>query len=280
MFFEHIDLFPDAENTYLKAYVCQKMPKNYKNERKAILIIPGGGYSEVCDDREGDTIARAFLAKGFNAFVLRYSVKPNATDFRPLIQAATAVKYIRENAEHFSIDPDHVYVIGFSAGGHLAGSTGVFWNHPRVKEALGDAPEGINRPTGMILCYPVISAGEKAHRGSFHNLCGSTEATQEEMDVYSLENFVDSTTPPAFIWHTFTDNCVPVENALLISSALRENDVPFELHIYPEGRHGMSLATPETSGGNDGPMYEHIRTWFDLAVQWIDTVKPSKHFEL
>ena len=278
MKFEHIDLFPDAENTYLKAYVCDDMP-NFKNRRKAVLVIPGGGYGMVCTDREGDAVARAFLAAGFNAFVLRYSVKPYATDFRPLIQAAVSIKYIRENAERFSIDPDFVYVIGFSAGGHLAGSAGVMWNHPKVREALGDAPEGIGRPTGMMLCYPVISSGEKAHRGSFLNLCGKESATQEEMDVYSLENLVDGTTPPAFIWHTFADNCVPVENSILMAGALRENDIPFELHIYPEGWHGMSLATPEVLGGKDGKMFEHIRTWFPLAVQWSDTVKPSQHFD-
>lgn len=277
MFFEHIDLFPDDENTYLKAYVCQEMP-NFNNRRKAVLVIPGGGYSGVCDNREGDAVARAFLAAGFNAFVLRYSVKPHATDFRPLIQAATAIKHIRENAEHFSTDPDHVYVIGFSAGGHLAGSSGVFWNHPVLDTVVGDAPKEIVRPTGMMLCYPVITSGEFAHRGSFLNLCGKDNATSEEMAKYSLEKFVNNTTPPAFIWHTFADNCVPVENSLLIAGALRENNIPFELHIYPEGWHGMALATPETSADKDGKMFEHIRTWFPLAVQWIDTVKTENHF--
>ena len=278
MIFENIDLFPDAENTYLKAYICQKMPGDFNNNRKAVLILPGGGYRNVCDEREGDAIARAFLCAGFNAFVLKYSVKPYATDFRPLIQAATAIKYIRENAEHFSIDPDHVYVIGFSAGGHLAGSAGVLWNHPRVREALGNANEEINRPTGMLLCYPVISSGGKTHLGSFINLCGNENATSEEMAVYSLENFVDSTTPPAFIWHTFTDTTVPVENSLIMATALRENNIPFELHIYPEGRHGMSLATPEVSGGQDGKLHEHIRTWFQLALQWIESIEPDRHF--
>ncbi len=275
MRFEHIDLFPDAENTYLKAYICQDMP-DFNNRRKAILIFPGGGYCNVCDDREGDAVARAFLAAGFNVFVLKYSVKPYATDFRPQIQALGAIKYIRENAEHFSIDPDYIFTIGFSAGGHLAGSTGVFWKHPKVAEALGDISDGICRPTGMILSYPVISSGEFAHRGSFLNLCGKDDATEEEMAVYSLENLVDSETPPAFIWHTFADTCVPVENSLLMASALRKNGVPFELHIYPEGWHGMSLATPEVLMGKTGKMYEHNSTWFDLALRWIETVKVQK----
>jgi acetyl esterase/lipase len=278
MRFEDINLFPNDENTYLKAYICDSMP-NFNNRRKAVLVIPGGGYSGVCTDREGDAVARAFLAEGFNAFVLRYSVKPYATDFRPLIQAATSIKYIRENAEHFSTDPDRIFVVGFSAGGHLAGSAGVFWNHPILSETLGDVSNGICRPTGMILCYPVITSGSFAHRGSFLNLCGKDNATDEEMAIYSLENFVNSETPPAFIWHTFADTCVPVENSLLMASALRENGVPFELHIYPEGDHGLSLATPETLGGGDGRVARHLRTWFDLSVKWTDTVKCDRHFD-
>ena len=278
MRFEQIDLFPDAEKTYLKAYICQDMP-NFNNRRKAILILPGGGYGGVCDEREGDAIARAFLAAGFNAFVLKYSVKPYAAEFRPQIQALGTIKYIREHAEHFSIDPDYIFTIGFSAGGHLAGSTGVFWKHPKVAEALGDISDGICRPTGMILSYPVISSGEFAHRDSFLNLCGKDDATEDEMAAFSLENFVNSETPPAFIWHTFADTLVPVENSLLMAGALRENGVPFELHIYPEGEHGVSLATPEVSGGETTKMHEHNRTWFDLALQWIDTVTPKKHFK-
>lgn len=278
MRFEHIDLFPDAVDTYFKAYICDDMP-DFNNRRKAILILPGGGYSKVCDDREGDAIARAFLAAGFNAFVLRYSVKPYAVNFRPQIQALSAIKYMRENAEHFSIDPDYIFTIGFSAGGHLAGSTGVFWKHPKIAEAIGDISDGICRPTGMILSYPVISSGQFTHGGSFNNLCGKDDATAEEKAVFSLENFVDSETPPAFIWHTFADTCVPVENSLLMAGALRENGVPFELHIYPEGAHGLGLSTPETAFGKDSKMHEHNRSWFPLALQWIETVTPAKHFE-
>ncbi len=270
MIFEDIKLFSE-ENTYFKAYVCDPMPEFGK--RRAVLVIPGGGYSMVCDSREGDAVARAFLAKGFNTYVLKYSVKPYATEMRPMIQAAKAIKYIRENAERHGTDPEKIFTCGFSAGGHLACSAGVFWNHPRVREALGDAPEGINRPDGMILCYPVITAGDKAHKGSIYNLCGSENATQEEMDAFSLEKQVDATTPPAFLWHTFADDCVPVENSLYFAFALRENNIPFEMHIYPEGWHGMALATPETSQSRDGELFRHIRTWFDLACDWTETVK-------
>ncbi|MBQ8005332.1 MAG: alpha/beta hydrolase, partial [Clostridia bacterium] len=273
MFFEQIDLFPDAENTYLKALICDKMPMAFNNNRKAVLVLPGGGYHMFCEGREGDAVARAFLAAGFNAFILRYSVAPYASDFRPLRQVAYAIKYIRENAERFSIDPDKVFVIGFSAGGHLAASSGVLWNSDVLSDIVGDSPADIVRPNGMMLSYPVITSGEFAHRGSFLNLCGKEDATEEEMAVYSLEKFVDASTPPTFIWHTFTDNCVPLENSLLFADALRKNSVPFELHVYPEGWHGMSLATPEVLGGEEGKYFEHLGTWFSLAVQWTDTVK-------
>ena len=132
---------------------------------------------------------------------------------------------------------------------------------------LGDAPEGINRPTGMILCYPVITAGEFAHKGSFHKLCGSKEATQVEMDRFSLEKHVDSTTAPAFIWHTWNDNCVPVQNSLLMMDAMTRAGVPVEMHIYPDGRHGLGLCEDSQSRGA-----AHAKSWIDLAIKWAKFV--------
>ncbi len=273
MIFENINLFPEDENTYLKAYICQDMNNRDDNRRKAVLVIPGGGYSSVCDEREGDAVARAFLSNDFNVFVLKYSVKPNAVNFKPLLQAAKAIKYIRENAEKYGVRADKIFTCGFSAGGHLAASAGVLWNCSAVREALGVAPEGIGRPDGMILCYPVITAGEKAHRGSIDNLCGKPSAGLDEAEIFSLEKQIDDTTPPAFLWHCFTDGCVPVENSMYFAAALRKHNIPFEMHIYPEGWHGMSLATPEVSANKSGKLYDHVGTWFKLAVEWTDTVK-------
>ena len=230
--------------------------------RRAVIVCPGGGYGAL-SDREAEPIAAQFLAAGFATFILRYSVGEGAKDFAPLKQVALAVKYVRENAEKYNVDPAYVFTCGFSAGGHLAASAGVLWDHPEAKAVLGDAPEGINRPTGMILCYPVISAGEWAHKGSIYKLCGSKEATQAEMDRFSLEFHVNETTPPAFIWHTFNDTCVPVQNSLLMANALTAHKVPFELHVFPDGPHGLALCNEQTRMLNP-----HCECWVELAIKW------------
>ncbi|MBQ8341122.1 MAG: alpha/beta hydrolase [Clostridia bacterium] len=231
--------------------------------RPCVIVCPGGGYG-MLSDREAEPIAAQFLSAHFATFILRYSVGTDAKDFTPAKQVALAIKHVREHASDYNLNPDRIFTCGFSAGGHLAGSAGVFWNAPEVRAALGDAPEGINRPNGMILCYPVITAGDHAHKGSFHKLCGSKEATQAEMDRFSLELHVDETTPPAFIWHTFNDGVVPIKNALLMADALADVKVPFELHIYPDGPHGLALCNEQTRVLNP-----HCEGWVKLAVQWV-----------
>ena len=231
-------------------------------KRRAIIVCPGGGYG-FCSDREAEPIATSFLAAGFATFVLRYSVKENAANYQPIKEVALAVKYVREHAENYNVDPAYVFTCGFSAGGHLAASAGVLWNDPVVREALGDAPSGINRPTGMILAYPVITAGEWAHKGTIANLCGTKEYTKEQGDRFSLELHVDETTCPAFIWHTFADKCVPVQNSLLMAEAMTKAKVPFELHIFPKGQHGLSLCNELV-----GTPLPHNACWIELAVRW------------
>lgn len=258
---EVIKLSPFEEAT-LTPICVSNTPELRQTPRRAIIVCPGGAYSGLAP-HEADPVAHRFLAAGFATFVLRYGVGKGATDFAPLFQVALAIKHIREHAADYNVDPDYIFTLGFSAGGHLAGSAGVLWNIPEVKAVLGDAPEGINRPTGMILCYPVITAGEFANRGSFHNLCGSKEATQAEMDRYSLELHVDGTTPPAFLWHTWNDNGVPVQNSMLMAEALTRAGVPVEMHIFPDGRHGLGLCEDSKSAGA-----AHSKSWVDLAIAW------------
>lgn len=230
--------------------------------RRAVIVCPGGGYN-MLSDREAEPIATQFLAAGFATFILRYSVKEDAANYTPAKQVALAVKYVREHAERYNVDPDYVFTCGFSAGGHLAASAGVLWDVPEVKAVLGDAPEGINRPTGMILAYPVITAGQWAHKGSIYKLCGTKTPTVEEESRFSLELHVNETTPPAFIWHTFSDNCVPVQNALLMADAMTKAGVPFELHIFPNGPHGLALCNEQTRVLNP-----HCECWMELAIKW------------
>ncbi len=227
--------------------------------RPAIVICPGGGYGYVSVSREGEPIARKFASAGFQTFVLDYEVKTLPYPSH-LLLAGKAVALVREHAEEWHIDPNKVFVIGFSAGGHLAGSLGVLWNRDYVKAALNTERE--HRPNGMILCYPVITSGEYAHRGSFDNLLleRKSEALLKET---SLELQVSAETVPAFIWHTFEDASVPIENALLMATALRKNNIPFELHTFPHGGHGLSLANDQVGGGP-----QECAVWADMAIRW------------
>ena len=241
--------------------------------RRAVIVCPGGGYSGL-SDREDEVIAAQYLAAGFATFTLHYSVKENAKDFQPLKEAALAIKHVRENAEHYNVDPDYVFISGFSAGGHLAASAGVLWDHPAVKEILGSEDTRVARPTGMILSYPVITTGEYTHVHSTQRLCGKFNKepivtyTREEADQFSLELHVKESTPPAFLWHTAADQAVPVENSLLFASALSRAKVPFELHIFPEGKHGLALCNEITASGHEGFVKPHNACWIDLACKW------------
>lgn len=266
MIYETIPLSPTAAT--LTAYAFTNIGDHQTAPRRAVVVCPGGGY-HFLSEREAEPIAKKFLAAGLNVFILRYTVGEGARNYRPLIQVSLAIKHIRENAETYHVDPRYVYTCGFSAGGHLAGSAGTLWNLPELKPYLGDAPEGINRPTGMILSYPVITGGRYAHRGSFDNLLGQkTNGTEPELDAYSLEKHVGAHTCPAFIWHTFTDRTVPVQNALMMAEAMTNAGIPFELHIFPEGNHGLSLANFETNNGHASHIVPHLQCWIDLAIKW------------
>lgn len=176
------------------------------------------------------------------------------------------MKFIRESADRYATDAGRIFVIGFSAGGHLAAMLGTMYASKYVTDAL-DMPENYAKPTGMILSYPVISGGEFAHRGSFDSLLGDKKDDAEMLSYLSLENRVTDGTVPAFIWHTADDTCVPVENSLMFASALSAHKVPFELHIFPHGEHGASLGN-ELVGRKPNP----LESWFFDAVEWMKTV--------
>lgn len=232
--------------------------------RPVVLICPGGAY-RLTSDREAEPIALQFIANGCQAFVLRYSVKPVCYPVA-LHQLAKSVVLIRENASRWHIDPNKIIVAGFSAGGHLAASLGVFWNTAELAD-MGYTSDQI-KPNGLLLGYPVITAGVYAHKESFVNLLGSE---QQNMAKFSLENQVTEAIPRTFIWHTVADATVPVENSLLFATALQKANVPFELHLFPNGRHGLSLATPEVSPDNSFNEPE-AAVWFDLFVTWLKQI--------
>lgn len=237
-------------------------------KRPAVLICPGGGY-ERTSPREAECVALRYVAMGYQAFVLYYSCAP---DIWPtaLMEVATAISTIRSNAKAWHLDPDQIIVTGFSAGGHLAASIGCFWNCEFVYGPLELTKEQI-KPNGNILCYPVITAGEYAHRGSFDNLCDGDE---ELLKLTSLEYHVTKDNPPTFMWHTYTDTAVPVENTLLYLSALRKAGVSAEVHIYPKGPHGLSLCNRETGMEDGGISIDPaIQPWIEMSGTWIEGLK-------
>ena len=227
----------------------------------AVVICPGGGYSFV-SDREAEPVAAPFFAAGYNAFILRYSTGEDAGGLRPLCQLAALVEELRSKPETYCTQPDQIAVCGFSAGAHLAASLGVLCKEPAFLQAYGS--EANVRPDAMVLCYPVIVADEDAHEGSIRNVSGA----EPDMDAYrwfGLDQHVDSSTPPAFLWHTASDRSVPVENRLKMAAALSKSKVPFELHIFPEGAHGMSVCTQEVNT----PSAYNAR-WVQWCAAWLD----------
>lgn len=232
--------------------------------RPVIVICPGGAYA-MTSDREAEGMAVKFMSMGFHAAVLRYSVAP-ARYPEALQQLAESVKIIRQNCKEWYVDPDRIVVQGSSAGGHLAASLGVFWNKGFLSEALQTSSDRI-RPNGLILSYPVISSGEFGHQESFQNLLG--EAYQERKEEMSLEKQVSADTPKTFLWHTFEDETVPVENSLLFVSALRKQGISTEFHMYPNGVHGLGTASHLTKSSDGRGIQNECATWMLLAEMWI-----------
>ena len=276
MICKKIDISVDSyqETAALYTYFLDNSPEMIPDrKRPLVLICPGGGY-EMTSDREAEPVAIQYIAKGYQAAILRYSVKPAKYPLA-LLQLAKAVAHLREYADEYHIDTEKIVVQGFSAGGHLACSLGVFWKKPYLSETLGVSAEQI-RPNGMILCYPVITSGEKAHQGSFEKVLGEDYVDEEKRRFLSLEYSVSKDTPPTFLWHTAPDDTVPVENSLLFFQALHALDIPAELHIYPVGGHGLGLATAETACPNGYGIQPECESWIQLAGDWMKHMFENK----
>ncbi len=235
-------------------------------KRPLILICPGGGY-EITSDREAEPLAMQFLAMGYHAAVLRYSCKP-AVFPTALTELANAMKIIKENTENWNIEPGKVFVLGCSAGGHLAASLGTFWNKKWLENITRISSE-ILRPAGMILCYPVITSGEYAHRASFENLLGE-QYGEEMLEKVSLEKQVTEDVPQAFLWHTYTDTAVPVENSLLFIEAMRKYKTPVEFHMYPVGSHGLATCGRQTVTTENDGVQQECESWLPLVRTWLE----------
>lgn len=229
----------------------------------AMVICPGGGYGGLAP-HEGNDYALFLNQHGVTAFVLKYRLGSAGYRHPCMLQdAARAVRTVRSRAAEWMVDPKRVGIMGSSAGGHLA-STLLTHFDAGQPEAADPIERQSSRPDLGVLCYAVITMGTNTHGGSRANLLGK-EPAPELITLLSNELQVTPQTPPCFIWHTWADNGVKVENSLDFATALRRNKVPFDLHIYEQGRHGLGLA--------DKPPFEHPHPWAHDLVFWLKSYK-------
>ncbi|MBN2984588.1 alpha/beta hydrolase [Cohnella algarum] len=295
MIIEKISLWDDADYVQLHAYVLNNSPEfQADRKRPAVVICPGGAYLRT-SDREAEPVALRFAAQGYHAFVLRYTTYFNKriSDFaelpqgnprsalpQPLFDLVKAILTIKERADEWLVDADRIAVCGFSAGGHLAASLGVYWHESFLREKFGgDASRW--RPNVLVLGYPLTdypallsgmneadettkSVWELAGLASF----GTSVPDERLLDRWSPALHVSERTPPAFIWHTADDGLVYVSNALNFAAAMSRHKVPFELHVFESGVHGLALAD-ETSAGGSAHINPAVQPWVDLAMRWL-----------
>ncbi len=255
------------KSAYLVTYVHDRYEQEWEDvgnwlpeSRPAVLMLPGGGYA-YCSEREGEPTVYPFLCAGYNAFYLVYRTGDDSTYPNPVDDAAKAVWEIRSSARKWGIDPQKIAVGGFSAGGNLASILGTQWDKNGIEERLG-IPTGGSRPDAMILCYTPVRM-EKAPA----NTSLGAIMKQSPSELSSI-NYVGSNTPPVFIWHTMNDEKVPVANALEFAAKCAENNVPFELHVYEDGQHGLSLNTDLTAYKMRHAV--NVDTWTSLCINWLN----------
>lgn len=209
-----------------------------EEKKPFLLVLPGGGYCHISGEKEGRVIAEWAESLGFHAGILSYQVQP--VEKEKLLQELEKIKKFLQAEEKI----DQIFVMGFSAGAHLAG----------LFSCLGEPVVA-----GMILAYPVVTFEQDCrHQGSAENFLG-LDYTPANCHAYSLENLITATTPPAFIWHTAEDGSVPVKNSLLLAASLAQQQIPFDLHIFPEGHHGLGMLQGTA----------HTRQWIKLLEHWL-----------
>lgn len=253
------------KNAKIALYLLDPSPEIVIKKRPVILICPGGGY-EYLSDREGEIIALQFVAMGYHAAVLYYSVAP-ARYPTALLELGKSVVLLREKAAEWEINTEKIVIAGFSAGGHLAASYGVFWSEKWMGESVS-AETRMLRPDAMILGYPVITSGQFIEENSFRNLLG--EDYVEKKDSVSVENFVNKNTPRTFIWHTSEDSVVPVQNSLLLVGAMVKEKIPVEFHLFEKGGHGLALSNRLTLTSLKTEAQPSAAEWIHLVHIWLE----------
>ena len=246
------------------------LPSRRNATGKAVIVIPGGGYRVLAYDSGGTDIAKWLNSKGIAAIVLKYRLPHTSNNIvghkSPLMDTQRAMRLARHHAARWDIDPQQIGVIGFSAGGHLAYTLATHFDYGD-EDHQDPVERHSSRPDFSILVYPVISSDTSfSHRGSFRALLGENPP-DELLLKYSSEKQLKKDTPPTIMIHSADDTSVPVQNSIKYFQALIDKDIPAEMHIYPYGGHGYSLAIGRG----------HLSTWTDRAIDWIFSLEMPDH---
>lgn len=274
MITSRVDIWKEDEYSYKAAYGFVPNIRTYIHDddivRECMLVVPGGGYCMVVPP-EAEIVAKEFYNRGMNVFVLTYTTDITFAEplkKQPLSDISRAVRLIRSRASEWKIDAGKLVICGFSAGGHLCGSLCVHYDD--VTDMDKELDKFSNRPDAAILSYPVITTGEKTHPSSVEALLGKNPAA-DELEYFSVEKNVKSSTPPCFIWQTVTDDLVPIENSFMMAEALMKNGVPYAYYAFPEGGHGLSVATDDFFKGRFGEEYT-----FEQLKNAVTSVRDGK----
>lgn len=264
---DHFPILGENEkDPYVEAFLPTNMDidKCREAKRPCLVILPGGGYTRI-SPRESEPLALDFFSLGYHIFILHYTPGPEHNFPTQLREVAAVMELIHANTNNWLCDAEHVAIMGFSAGGHLAAHYSNSYDLPQIREIFPDS-HGVQ---ACILGYPVISADPAiAHFGSFRSLTGKELLSEEDIAFYSCEKLVTSKTPPTFLWHTAADQLVPVAHSIVYASALADHKIPFEVHIFPFGRHGLGNVKNDPAKIIPPEAFPN-RQWLDLARSWL-----------
>lgn len=296
MIIEELKLWDNGNQAKYVKYLLNNS-QEIESDRKhpAIVVCGGGGFLKI-SDREKEPVAMHFLNQGYQVFVLNYNTKSygNGSYPKPVYDLAKMILTIRNNADNWNVDPNKIAVIGFSSGGHLCASLATQWHEDYLKEKL-EVNSELLKPNAVILCYPLVNylyqlekAKEDKQYNEFSPSIGmkksdfmevaieagvGVNATSDQYRSASPHYHITENTPPTFIWHTAKDELVYVGQSLKFAEKLGDNNVSYELHIFENGPHGLSLANSK-SAGNQELINKDVAVWAELAIRFL-----NRHFD-